>query len=144
MTYTEEREEFAVKMTAEGVPLYILRKVMREANTIQRLAAVACSDEYADRDRIACPAGPDWRGVKGMPCLCSDYGSNDGETHGTVPRYMIRDYRAQKRITALLAPYKVRPIFGGDPRGACVKLEVPSGKTDDWGQVGICVPTREY
>lgn len=35
----------------------------------------------------------------------------------------------------------VSPIFNGDPRGATVKLSVPSGKTDDWGQVGICVPT---
>lgn len=36
------------------------------------------------------------------------------------------------------------PHFQGDPRGACVKLSVPSGKTDDWGRTGICVPTRTY
>jgi len=33
-------------------------------------------------------------------------------------------------------------VFCGDPRGACVKIKVPSGRTDDWGQTGICVPTR--
>lgn len=31
-------------------------------------------------------------------------------------------------------------VFQGDPRGATVKLQVPSGYTNDWGQEGICVP----
>ncbi len=31
-------------------------------------------------------------------------------------------------------------LFSGDPRGCTVKLEVPSGKTNDWGREGICVP----
>ena len=35
----------------------------------------------------------------------------------------------------------VVPIFNGDPRGAVLKLSVPSGRTDDWGQEGICVPS---
>ena len=35
-----------------------------------------------------------------------------------------------------------REEFLGDPRGAVVKLGVPSQRTNDWGQVGICVPTR--
>ena len=26
-------------------------------------------------------------------------------------------------------------------RGAVLKLQVPSGRTDDWGQEGICVPS---
>lgn len=32
-------------------------------------------------------------------------------------------------------------IFQGDPRGSTVKITVPSGKTNDWGKEGICVPT---
>ena len=32
------------------------------------------------------------------------------------------------------------PVFQGDPRGAVLKLQVPSGKTNDWGRTGICVP----
>ena len=36
------------------------------------------------------------------------------------------------------------PCFSSDPRGATVKLKVPSGKTNDWGEVGVCVPTRDY
>jgi hypothetical protein len=33
------------------------------------------------------------------------------------------------------------PVFQGDPRGATVKLKVPSGFYNDWGQTGLCVPT---
>lgn len=32
------------------------------------------------------------------------------------------------------------PVFSGDPRGATVKLKLPSGRTNDWGNTGICVP----
>lgn len=31
-------------------------------------------------------------------------------------------------------------VLSGDPRGATVKLKVPSGRTDDWGGTGLCVP----
>ena len=48
------------------------------------------------------------------------------------------------RIARVLAPFNVSPVCQGDPRGACVKLRVPSGRTDDWGQTGVCVPTPNY
>ena len=32
------------------------------------------------------------------------------------------------------------PAFSGDPRGCTVKLRVPSGRTDDFGGTGLCVP----
>lgn len=56
----------------------------------------------------------------------------------------VRDGRATTAIRLALEPYGVTPIFSGDPRGACVKLQLPSGRTDDWGQTGLCVPTRRY
>lgn len=31
-------------------------------------------------------------------------------------------------------------VDSGDPRSAVFKLKVPSGRTNDWGQTGICVP----
>lgn len=34
----------------------------------------------------------------------------------------------------------IRPVFQGDPRGATVKLKMPDGRYDDWGQTGLCVP----
>lgn len=58
------------------------------------------------------------------------------------------DYEDQKcgmardGIERLCAQYNMTPKFSQDPRGACVKIKVPSGKTNDWGQKGICVPTR--
>jgi hypothetical protein len=52
--------------------------------------------------------------------------------------------RAKTRIVSLCALSSMTPVFNNDPRGACVKLQVPSGKTNDWGQIGICVPTRRY
>ena len=142
-TNRQERENFLLAMQREGVPADVARKVLRHAATIQRLVVVACSDEAADRDRIACPG-------RGNPrtdsCLCQDYGSYDRETnaHGRVPRYMLREKQAADRIDELLRPFGVVPVFGGDPRGACVKLKVPSGRTDDWGQTGLCVPTPNY
>lgn len=30
--------------------------------------------------------------------------------------------------------------FGGDPRGATVKLVMKNGRYDDWGAEGLCVP----
>lgn len=50
------------------------------------------------------------------------------------------DCRTSDRVRELLAPFNIEPIFNGDPRGAVVKLKVPSGRTDDWGREGVCVP----
>ena len=51
---------------------------------------------------------------------------------------------AQNAIVEMLKPYNVVPVFSGDPRGACVKLKVPSGRTNDCGGVGVCVATNSY
>ena len=32
-------------------------------------------------------------------------------------------------------------VFSNDPRGACLKVKVADGFTNDWGREGICVPT---
>ncbi len=56
--------------------------------------------------------------------------------------------RHEEAIRLICANAYVEPgkrfeaTFQGDPRGAVVKLKVPSGRTNDWGQTGICVPTR--
>lgn len=33
-------------------------------------------------------------------------------------------------------------VFSGDPRGATVKITLPSGYSDSWGGEGLCVPVR--
>jgi hypothetical protein len=47
--------------------------------------------------------------------------------------------RLRERISDEL-PKGVRAVFQGDPRGATVKLLLPSGRTNDWGAEGGCVP----
>jgi len=32
--------------------------------------------------------------------------------------------------------------FGGDPRGATVKIRMADGYTNDWGREGVCVPAE--
>jgi len=48
------------------------------------------------------------------------------------------------RINQICKPYNVKPIFDSDPRGACVKLQFASGRTNDWAKSGFCVPTRSF
>lgn len=51
------------------------------------------------------------------------------------------DERTESRIIDLCQEAGFSPIFSGDPRGVTVKLTVPSGRTNDFGQAGICVRT---
>lgn len=51
------------------------------------------------------------------------------------------DQRTEDRIRDLVDQLPgCKVIFSGDPRGCTVKLVVPSGRTNDWGAEGICVP----
>lgn len=52
----------------------------------------------------------------------------------------IQTPKLRRMILAILEAAGGGAIFGGDPRGCTVKITVPSGKTDDMGQDGICVP----
>jgi len=157
-THAVERERFQTRMEHEGMPRAVSARILRHAQTVQRLAELACSSEAADRDQVPCPE----TGFAVENCLCRDYGSFDqtvahcgrpGAAHGTVPRYMVQNARAKRLIrewcekaqhvpenSGRIAHFV--PVFSGGPRGACVKIRVPSGATDDWGQTGICVPTR--
>ena len=125
---SEWREEFILAMHLEGVPIETSRAVMRDATTIQRLAVAACNGDW--------PCDDGERPV--TPCAkCGNrYHASTLRKGGLCP-----DCRAQARIRTILAPFHVTPIFGGDPRGCCVKLRVPSGRTDDGGNEGLCVPS---
>ncbi len=165
MSRQREREEFIGSMIHEGVPVNVARLVLRHAASLHRIAELECSSEAADRDRVRCPAtktgkdadcicdfgwGRDKSGCRTIkpetcPCHtankpyeCVTCGCKPG--HATVPRISVRAQQLQRRVEVLLKPYNVEPIFQRDPRGAAVKLKVPSGRTDDWGQSGVCVP----
>ena len=67
----------------------------------------------------------------------------NGEWWDRYPKRERLEELLGKRIRRICAefPGKVKPIESGDPRGHTLKLKVPSGRADDWGQIGICVPT---
>ncbi len=135
MSRQTDRDEFIALMTQEGVPVGIAAHLMRYAATLHRLAELECSSEAAYHDTVPCPGAQD--------CLCGDYGTfnefGDGE-HGEIPRYALQGHRLERTVRTLCKPYNLIPVFDGDPRGAVLKLKVPSGKTNDWGQTGVCVP----
>lgn len=54
-----------------------------------------------------------------------------------------RDQQVENKITDLLSFHNILPIFSGDPRGATVKLKMPSGYTNDSGRTGVVVPIEE-
>ena len=54
-----------------------------------------------------------------------------------------REEHCEARTAGRLAAYGIVAQFSGDPRGAVVKLRLPSGRSNDWGGEGLyCVPTR--
>jgi hypothetical protein len=55
-------------------------------------------------------------------------------------REIRKDEKVQMDILEILAPHDCSAKFSGDPRGCVVKIIVPDGYTNDFGQEGICVP----
>lgn len=71
---------------------------------------------------------------------CGD-GSQDQERNAELAELAeLETPNLRALIEALIVPAGGGVVFGGDPRGCTVKITVPSGKTDDWGEDGICVP----
>ena len=143
MSRQRDRDEFMAIMATEGVPVDAARALIHFGAALHRIAELACNSEAADRDRVACPGGAE-------TCLCRDYGSYEDQPrssssvgegrHGTVPRYAAHEARFEARVRALCQRHGLTPIFDGDPRGAVLKLKVPSGRTNDGGREGVCVP----
>lgn len=48
--------------------------------------------------------------------------------------------RLETRIAVLCQEHGLGAIMGGDPRGATVKIELPSGRTNSLSGEGWCVP----
>jgi len=147
MSYQRERDQFMVRMTAEGLPYGTILTLLRQATTIQRLAELACSSEAADRDRIPCPAMPriNNHGIireTGDPCLC-DY---DGQHH-PIPRITLQDYYAEQRARKAV-PEGWQVTTQGDPRGYTLRVIPPSyaernAGRDRFNLDAIGVPARD-
>lgn len=138
MSYQKDREQFIAQIVKEighaGYDLAYL--VLRNASTIQTCETLVCSSEAADRDRVMCPAAKTGK----MEDCCCDFEYQGA--HCKTPKVEVKIMRARKRIAAACKEHGITADFSGDPRGACVKLNLPSGTYNSWGGKGFCVPTR--
>ena len=101
---------------------------------------------FSDAFRVAdllCRHGKTYARLQEANCN----GPGDLASNATIERFYARLERRESNLEDLirrkcqeLGPL-FSPIFGGDPRGATIKIKVPSGRTNDWGKEGICVPT---
>lgn len=128
MSYQRDRDEFISIATQEGLSLDIALKLLRYATRLQRLAVAQCNGDW--------PADNGERKVE----YCPDCES--GFVKSSFVKGICPDCRAGQLVSELLAPTEAKPILGGDPRGAVLKITVPSGRTNDWGRTGIYVPAR--
>lgn len=125
-THAVERERFQVAMEAEGMPRAVSAKILRHAQTWAReirqrsvSATITSFDIEARGGRWSKPARAE---------------------------RLIREWCNKATRSWIIGRDEIEagflPIFQGDSRGACVKIRVPSGRTDDHAREGICVPTR--
>ena len=146
MSYTRERDACIARLTTEGLPLDVIRRLLAGATTLNRLAELSCSSEAADRDRVPCP------GVKSPDrCICDDYpaGSHAAGRHATVPRIDVQADRLERRLTALM-PAGWAISTQGDPRGYVLRVIPPSYAERNAGRdqfnldtIGVpCAPSR--
>ena len=126
----------------------------REHSDTPRVSAKSKRVEYAVR-QLCATVPKRWRVTRdGTVCYIAPaepitdaallaYGGKSAEghawkwLHATCPSSIDH---ATKHEGYAIEHVGIVPIFHGDPRGAVVKLNVPSGRTDDWGQEGVCVP----
>ena len=132
MSYSEQRDRFIARMESEGLPLEATRRLLRYATTLDRLAVAQCNGDW--------PADNGERPVIFCPRCESGFVKSTFRKSATGER-ICPDCRTGELVSAVL-PEGFTPIFNGDPRGAVLKIRVPSGATDDGGHEGICVPTR--
>lgn len=149
MTYTREREDFIARMSREGLDLDTTRTLLRHASTSQRLAVAMCNGDW--------PADNGERRTRECP-RCAGHWAPASFVRVKLPASvpvgrrkwdvaeLCPDCRAEQHVRVLLAGTPWRPVFGGDPRGAVLRLvpvsaldaDVESGR-----ERGIYVPARE-
>jgi hypothetical protein len=121
-----QRLAFVLAMGREGMDERTARLILRHSATVQRLAVDACNRELTPRETQ--------RALQARDRIAALIGRT--ECQRVAARAVEMGW--------LVASPGFAVVFNGDPRGACVKIKVPSGRTDDWGGVGICVPTRGF
>lgn len=120
MSYQTDRDSFMAAMSAAGVPLEVARKMLRYAAIIDRLAVAQCNGDW-----------PADNGTGGAECpTCG------GIWRAGITRRGCLDCRTEAKLVALLDPFGIRVETGGDPRGYTVKLHLPTGAHNTWGNGG--------
>jgi len=108
----KEREEFValIQQHAGGDPnkrLWFATRLMRYGATLGAIAERQCNGHQT------------WNG---------DWDEK------AAKRDEAKEERIETAVSKLCKEFDCVPDFQGDPRGATLKIKVPSGKTNDWGQ----------
>lgn len=153
MTTTKVKLEFVHAMARNTkATVRQCETLMRFAATLQRLAEDDCNVP-ADDAGLARREAKRNRIQRKVTELCGDLAQARYDVvrnHCTVSAN-LEFIDAQSLRDSLLEQFPnddcqivnmgVVPLFQNDPRGAVLKIRVPSGYTNDFGGEGICVPS---
>lgn len=154
MTFQTERDLFIMAVVGgmttpveSKVPAYVIaKKLLRHAQTLHRLAVAQCNGDWPVQH-------PDRNGPW-IPCHRCDTSwhhsvmrkDRNAEVRNGWVGLVCPDCRTQDAVRELLTGTPFMPVFGGDPRGAVLKL-APVGATRENIDNGtarlLCVPVRE-
>lgn len=145
MSYSKERDEFIAIATQEGLSVETARKLLRYATTLHRLAEAQCNGDWpadnGERKVIFCTRC-EGGFVRSVFKRAQEHREEEWKD---IPKgYHVQicpDCRTAELVRVSL-PEGYKAIINGDPRGAVLKITVPSGRTNDCGREGICVPSR--
>lgn len=147
MSYQYERDLFMIAAAQIGLHVDTARLLLRYASTLQRLAVAQCNGDWpadnGERKVIACPqceAGFVPGSFKRVAYM------SEGRGGRTYYKRVCPDCYAQERVTAILHNTGYKPVFGGDPRGAMLRLAPITASSEDIDsgrERGIYVPARE-
>ncbi len=120
MITTKNKMEFAFFMARHSTCTQSdVQRLLRFAATHQRLQTDACN-------------GPDYSRCR-----------SEAEREYVAKNFAKGTRKLEKceeKIRLICWTFNAFPVFGEDPRGCTVKIRVPDGTTNDFGQEGICVP----
>lgn len=131
MGYQKDREDFIAIMFRKGFTRQLARTLLAKATTLQRLAVAECNEENPGA-RCYWPAG------------ATETACGSGAPTGTGRLSLVTCFSCRgERILAIVRQKCVGtgivPEGYGDPRGAVLRLRLPSGYDDRYG--GLAVPT---
>lgn len=137
MSYRNERDEFISRATTAGLHYTTAQLLLRHATTLQRLAEAQCNGDWpfdnGERKVIPCPK-----------CAAGTVPSQiKGSTYLARGLKACPDCRTSAAVQVLLSDTAMRPVFGGDPRGAVLKLvpkDTPEEDVQNGRERGIYVP----